>query len=202
MTYELLPFVFDVARAEVISGMIRKIAMTENLFASHLPPCASEPSCVEDKDVREMCSACFARLATISAALSANDSRVFEVWATPPSEEGLVGIVYFSDIVPEGDALGHYVFFDHRLADKTEVIEEAIGEMFTLVRRLTIEIPKPFLALARHASSKLGFGGGFEYTLKGGTKLRLEGVKKEAAVWQGEPTDVLVLGRLRDPKDA
>lgn len=196
--YEILPFSFKAERAEIISDMIRKIAASENLFSSHLPECEEDPSCLKDKVLEQMCPRCVARMKVISRALSASDTRVWEVWASLPSDAGLVGVIYFSDIVAGSDATGHYVFFDHKLSDKTEIVEEAITEMFKVVPRLTIEIPKPFVVLARHAHAKLGFGGGFDYTLKGGTPLRVEGVKRKAVTWKDEPTDLLVLGRLRD----
>lgn len=197
-TYELVPFSPKPERASIVSDMIRRIAAQENLFASHLPPCEASEPCVVSRPLEASCERCIARLATISRALSAPDVRVFEVWAAPPADAALVGVIYFSGIVPDGDATGHYVFFDRKLSDKTDVIEEAIGEMFEGVRRLTIEIPLPFAALARHAHGKLGFGGPFTYTLKGGVRLRVEGVKRGAVMWRGESTDLLILGRVRD----
>ena len=191
MTYELLPFVHTPERAEIISHMLRKIATHETLFSNFQEICPK--ACVKTLTLPEMCPACQHRMQTVASALAAPNSVTWEVWSP---EADLVGIIYFTDIIPGQDAKGHYVFFDGRLNSKTDVILQAMGAMWTLVPRLTVEIPAPFAALARHASRRLGFGGGFRY--KGG--LSVEGVKKRAVRWRGGSHDLLILGRFA-PQD-
>ena len=203
MNYELVPFMRDVSRAEILSNLQRKIASTDSLFASNLAGC--EDACLdEDRSITEMCESCQTRLVMVARQLSAPDARVWEVWRADLDDTELVGVVYFSDVVRGVDATGHYVFFDDRLADKIAVLEEAMAEMFTPtdswggVARLTIEVPAPFVALARHAHVKLGFGGDYHYTLAGGKRIRIEGRKRNAVRWKDELVDLLILGRERD----
>lgn len=190
MRYEILPFVRTPERADIISGILRNIAAHETLFTGFEAACAE--GCVKSKTLVEMCATCKTRMATVAHVLAASNARAYEVWNEAPE---VVGLIYFSDIVPGLDAKGHYVFFDGRLNDKTSVIEEAVADMFDVLglARLTIEIPAPFAALARHAQKRLGFGGPFRY--KGG--MSVEGVKKRAMKWRGELVDVLLLGRVR-----
>ena len=189
MTYELIPFTRVPERSEIISKIIRSIASHETLFSDYGAPCGEE--CVKTLSWPEMCETCKARMSTISLALTAPNTRAWEVWN---EESEVVGIIYFSDILPGLDAKGHYVFWDEaHLRKKTPVIQEAISLMFEDVGRLTIEIPASFAVLARHAQKKLGFGGPFR--AKGG--LQVEGVKRSAVRWRGEDVDLLILGRLR-----
>lgn len=194
--FELMPFTRTPERAEIISEILRNIAKHETIFTGLQAPC--EASCVSLKTLVEMCETCRARMATVAFVLGAPNTRTWEVWNTRTSE--VSGIIYFSDIIPTQDAKGHYVFFDGRLTGKTEVIEEAVGMMFEDFRlaRMTVEIPAPFVALARHAQRKLSFGGPFRY--KGG--LSVEGVKRGGCRWRGQQEDLLILGRLRtSPRD-
>lgn len=186
MSYQVLPFVKTPERHQIISDLMRKIALTPTLFDG--TPCEEE--CVKAKALPEMCDLCKMRMIHISKMLSAPDTISWEVWS---SEAELVGLVYATHVVPGHDALGHYVFFDERLGDKIDAIEEVISEMWTIVPRITIEIPAPFHTLVRHATRKLGFGGRYQYV--GG--LRVEGVKEASATWKGERVDLLVLGRSR-----
>ena len=195
--YELIPFTRTPERSEIISRILRAIAAHETLFTDYGEPCAE--ACVKSKDLVEMCATCKTRMQTVAAVLGAPNSRTWEVWNETPE---VVGVIYFSDIVPSLDAKGHYVFWDsHKLNHKTEVIQEAV-DLITdemSLSRITIEIPAPFAVLARHASRHLGFGGPFQ--VKGG--LHVEGVKKGAVRWRGELVDLLILGRLHTtPKDA
>ena len=190
MTFELMPFVQTPERAEIISYILRNVARHETLFSGFASPC--EASCVTARTLPEMCHLCKLRMATVATVLSAPSTRTFEVWDETPA---VVGIIYFSDIAPSLDAKGHYVFFDGKLNSKTAIVQEAIDAMMEefALSRLTIEIPVPFVALAKHAARKLGFGGRFRY--KGG--LMVEGVKRDAARWRGELVDLLILGRAR-----
>ena len=190
MMYELLPFVRAPERADIISRILRGISQHETLFSGFTPMC--EDACVKTRGLPEMCETCKTRMATVATVLSASNTATWEVWDETPE---VVGIIYFSDVVPGLDAKGHYVFFDGKLNSKTEIIEEAIGLMFDTfgLERITVEIPAPFAALARHAQKRLGFSGPYRY--KGG--LNVEGVKRGGMKWRGRIEDVLILGRLR-----
>jgi len=191
MRYELLPFDPIPARHEIVSKILREVSAKETLFSDFGAPCAE--ACVVSKDVAEMCDTCRMRMTTVAAALSAPNTRAYEVWDETPE---VVGVIYFSDILPGIDAKGHYVFFDGGLSSKTEVIEEAIQDVAAemALERITIEIPAPFVVLARHASRKLGFGGPFKAAL-GRKSIRVEGVKTGAVRWRGVLVDLLILGR-------
>lgn len=188
--YELLPLRNAPERAEIISYMLREIAKTPSLFSSSM--CESDPVCLEETPIMEMCPACKERMATVTAALGKSDTVAWEVWEGPEIQ----GIIYFTNVTAE-DALGHYVFFDRDLASKTGIIREALSIMLEKLPRLTIEIPASYVALAKHAHKKLKFGGPYEYRLRGGRSLRVEGVKKSAALRRGRREDVLVLGLVR-----
>lgn len=190
--YELLPLIQRPERAEIISHALRRMAETPTLFAT--PVC--EAGCIErDLRLTEMCPRCVSRMRQIALVLGAADTVAFEVWA----EDEVVGLIFFTSVTSL-DATGHYVFFDRNLSDKTAVIEEAVEEMFDAgLARLTVEIPAPFASLIRHASRRLGFGGPFTHEiLKSGgrgTKVRVEGVKRNAAFYDGRRVDLLILGR-------
>ena len=211
LVYDVFPLDASPARAEIISALMRKIAATDNVFADYTGTCEAE--CVAlalPLDV--MCGACLARMGIIASTLTASDSRVWEVWRTNGGDPEPVGVISFTDIQTGVDAKAHYIFFDQRLKDKTPIMEEIIRWAFAdhedwrALERLTIEIPKPFGALARHASRKLGFGGDFYYKLRDVTHegkrtpelLRVEGVKRGAVRWRGAPCDLLVLGLMRE----
>jgi len=192
MAYELLPFIQMPERAEIIADALRKTALTPTIFSE--APCPH--GCIE-AGVRlpEMCRVCAYKMQQLAIILGASDTAAFEVW----NEDVLVGLVFFTDVTAI-DAVGHYVFFDRNLADKTVVLEEAIAGMFEAgLRRLTVEIPSPFASLIRHASRKLGFGGTFthETRKKDGSvsRVRVEGVKRGAAMYDGRMVDLLILGR-------
>ena len=127
-------------------------------------------------------------------------SRSWEVWG---SESNPVGLLYITNVIPGGDALAHYFFFDGDLRGKTALIEEMIGWVFAdhpednwiALRRLTIEVPTYAFALARHASRYLSFGGAYTYAQKG-VHISVEGVRRNALLWRGAPRDILILGRL------
>lgn len=199
--YEVFPFDASPERAAIVSDFMRRVAATESVFSEAL--CAT--GCVSVAHLHEMCPACLSRMHRVAAMLAAPDSRAWEVWnlegdATP------VGLVLLTQVVPGHDAIAHYVFFDERLGDKSATLNGLIAwcfedhpdEGWAALARLTIEIPTPFAALARHAAKRLGFGGDFPYVLHAGERpIRVEGVRRKAALWKGALHDVLVLARLR-----
>jgi len=151
-------------------------------------------------------------MASVAKTLSDSGSRVWEVWRVGGE---VVGVIYFTNIVPGGDATGHYIFFDEKLRDKTEVLNEIMAwafedhpeEGWIALRRITIEIPDHASALVRHAHKRLGFGGPFRHVLSKRTfqgkevksTVRVEGVKKNAVLWRGEFRDLIILG-LQNPE--
>lgn len=189
MLYEALPFIASPERAEIISGLLRETAKTPTLFSGE----ACEEGCLETRNLPEMCEGCLERVRVVSEVLGRRDTHAWEIWR----EDTLAGVVFFTSVT-EIDGVGHYAFFDHRLHDKTEVIQEVISEMFARGRaRLTVEIPQSHVALIRHATSKLGFGGDFPYTLRGGHHIKVEGVRKRGGLRDGKVEDLVVLGLLR-----
>ena len=211
LVYDVFPIDLSPARAEIISGIMRKIAATENVFADYTGTC--EAGCVEREVLlEEMCPTCLARMGIIAATLTAPTSRVWEVWKTNGEDPEVAGVISFTDIQGGIDAKAHYIFFDQRLSDKTPIMRDIIAwafedhEGWRALARLTIEIPKPFGALARHASRKLGFGGGFRYKMREVAKgtstepeyLNVEGVKRDAVTWKGRAHDLLILGLRRE----
>ena len=207
ISYDVFPIDFSPERAEIISDLMRKIAVTDNVFSDYTGTC--EVECVAlALPLEHMCTACRRRMGIIAQTLTAPTSRTWEVWRSD-EEPMLVGVVSLTDIEAAIDAKAHYIFFDGRLADKTPIIQDLIAwtfedhEGWEALARLTIEIPKPFCSLARHASRKLGFGGDFRYkVLEGRAKrepefIRVEGVKRAAVKWKGAQHDLLVLGLTR-----
>lgn len=188
--YVAIPFTPTPDRAAVVSHLLREICKRETVFAGYARICDAQ--CFD-------CPQCAAVMIFASRQLAAPNARVWEVWDTEAA--ACVGVLYVTDVVAGADALGHYVFFDGQLGDKTQVIEGMIQWVFAdhddwrALRRLTIEIPAPFYALARHATNRLGFGGGFTYR-NGKNVLAVEGVRRNAVVWRGAPCDTLILGRL------
>ena len=208
ITYDVFPLDFSPERAEIISDLMRKIAATDNVFADYTGTC--EVECVAlALPLEHMCAACRRRMGIIAQTLTAPTSRTWEIWRSDAEAPTLVGVVSLTDIEAAIDAKAHYIFFDGRLADKTPIIQDLIAwtfedhEGWLGLARLTIEIPKPFCSLARHASRKLGFGGDFRYkVLEGRAKrepefIRVEGVKRAAVKWKGAQHDLLVLGLTR-----
>ena len=211
LVYDVFPIDLSPARGEIISGLMRRIAATENVFADYTGTC--ETGCIpKGATLEEMCPTCVARMGIIAATLTSPTSRVWEVWATRDASVEPAGVISFTDIVAGVDAKAHYIFFDQRLSDKTPIMKDIIEwafedhEGWSALARLTIEIPKPFAALARHASRKLGFGGDFRYKMRDIQKgdhvepefLRVEGVKRAAVTWKGKQHDLLILGLTRE----
>lgn len=204
ISYDILPFDPSPERAEIVSSIIRSLATHETFFSGYAGSC--EEDCITSgTTLVDMCERCTMKMRAVSHLLMKADSRVWEVWkTTDASEVEPIGVVMFTSITPGLDAFGHYVFFDGKLSDKTEILEDIIQwgfldhpeEGWVKLKRYTVEIPLPFAALARHASRKLGFTGPFRYNLNEKTQLKIEGIKKGGASWRGSMHDMLVLGRL------
>lgn len=200
MTYDVFPLDASPERAEILSHIMDLISATENVFADYTGTCAE--GCLDKKlSFVDMCPACKERRRVIARSITAPNTATWEVWRVDADPE-IVGVISFTDITHD-DAKGHYIFFDHRLADKTPIIKNLMGFMFDSVgvSRLTIEIPRPFAALAQHAQKHLGFGGPFKFTLPRRDRrpvvLQVEGVKRGAIRWKGDMHDLLILGLVR-----
>lgn len=190
--YHILPFTPTLDRAEVVSRIVRLTASFETAHSGYSKAC--------DKVLENcLCDDCTHCMAAVSATLSAPDARVWEVW----DDEKVIGIVYLTDILHGYDATAHYVFFDGKLRDKTEIILDMIDWLFTehleanwlALRRLSIAVPTVAFALAQHAFKHLGFGGDFRYESRG-KSLPVEGVRRSAIVWRGAPCDLLLMGKV------
>ena len=188
--YFVVPFTPVPERAHVVSHVLRSLLSFDMVFTDFAKGCASR--CGE-------CDACVLRMRIASNILADPASWVWEVWRE--GDELPVGIMYLTYVIPGTSAVAHYAFFDGHLADKTEILESVIRWCFSdhpeigwsALMRLTIEIPSFAHALARHAVRRLGFGGAFKYRA-----LPVEGVRRSAIRWRGEPHDILVLGRVND----
>jgi hypothetical protein len=98
--------------------------------------------------------------------------------------------------------VAHYVFFDGDLRSKTKLLQRVLDWVFvdhpevgwTGLQRLTLTIPDYAYALARHAQRYLGFSGPFTYKT-GGKTIKVEGVKRHAINWRGEPRDLIIMGK-------
>jgi len=208
MLYEVLPLKPAPERAEIISFILRKIFTHETVFSDYQRGCGE---CGELL-IEEMCPKCQVQMALVARTLTDTNSKVWEVWEVGGE---VVGIIFFSDIIPGNDATGHYIFFDEKLSDKTEVLKEVmewafedhVDEGWQALRRITIEIPDHASALVRHAHKRLGFGGPFRHVLSSRefqgketkTTVRVEGIKENAVMWRGELRDLLILG-LQNPR--
>lgn len=135
----------------------------------------------------------------VSRFLADRASLIWEVWAFTDEDADVVGLVYLTDIEAGVDAKAHYVFFDRKLADKTELLENVRDWAFTdrpgwkALKRITIELPDYAWSVASHANKYLGFGGDFEYEHKGRT-ISVEGVKRAAFRWRGVDRAVWIMG--------
>lgn len=195
--YQAIPFQPTPARAGVVSTILRSVLRYESLFTDYARGC--EDACGE-------CELCQARMALASRVLGAADAWVWEVWDASEAVASLVGVIYLTNIVPGRDARAHYVFFDGRLKDKTELLQNLISWTFEdhpeigwqALQRLTVEIPDFAGALARHATRRLGFGGDFTHKLGAATTIPVEGIRRGALTWRGLPRDLLLLGRVRE----
>src|SRR5690606_28834417 len=153
--------------------VMRKTASFDTIFSDYDQVC--DDRCFE-------CAQCLGRLSRVAQVLTDPDSRVWEVWRFNDSGWEIVGILYLTDIKPGQDATAHYVFFDGRLADKTELLEGMIQWAFEDhpdvgwhgLTRLTVEVPDFASALAKHAYRRLGFSGDFRY-VSGTLEIFVEG---------------------------
>lgn len=202
--YEALPFR---PRPEVMSTLLRGIAASDGHFCRFDDlDCDEETPCYVEKPLPDLCPACASRLVLASASLSRPSSKIWEVWRSAAEPE-LVGVALLSEIQPGIDANAHYIFFDHDLRGKTGIITSLIDWAFEdhddwkALQHVTIEVPYPAFALAKHASRKLGFGGPFRYHLFRNYDeedprgyINVEGVKPGGTRWNGAPADLLILG--------
>ena len=190
---------------QIISRVLRQLLRFDSVFTDFNAP-ACTAGCASSTE--PPCASCASKMQIASWTLAAPDSRSWEVWKTEEDASTLVGLITFTRIQHGKDALAHYVFFDNDLRGKTTVLRDVLAWAFEnhpedgwqALRRLTIEIPTPFFALANHASRYLGFNGPFEHTVttaRGRRKqLKVEGIKRNSVMWRGEPVDVLVLSTL------
>ena len=183
--YQAIRMIPNPARSEIISHIMRSMLRFETMFTDYQK---------EDET----------RLAAVATSLMKPDSLTWEVWRTEDGQVvDVVGILHLSDIRNGHDAVAHYVFFDGDLRGKTDLIAKVLDWTFTdhkdwpALQRLTIEIPDFAFALARHAQKKLGFGGPFKHRI-GGKTVQVEGVKRGALHWRGEPRDLLILWKMNE----
>ena len=184
--YIALPLALTEGRQAILIGILDKMIQFENMFTDYQ----------KNDDTR--------RQAVVANFLKP-DAMTWEVWKTDDSAlpVDLVGILHLSDVRLGQDAIAHYVFFDGDLRGKTQLILDVIDWVFTdhpesgwvKLNRLTVMVPDMAFALARHARLYLGFGGPFEHKI-GHKSVNLEGVKRNAITWRGEPHDLLIMGRL------
>lgn len=190
--YVALPFSPTPARFGVVSAIMRELLKFETIFTDYTRGC--DEICGE-------CERCRYALAVIARMMARTDTIAWEVWSDD-EEPTLAGVVYLTDVVAGENAICHYCFFDRKLVDKTALLEELAQWCFSEhegwepLRRLSLEIPDFAFTLARHAYTKLGFGGDF-VRMQNGKSLRLEGVRKAAFRWRGVDRDLLLLGRVR-----
>lgn len=83
------------------------------------------------------------------------DGKLWEVY----QGEMVVGVLLLNEVRYRTDAKCHFVFFDHKLADKRMICLNAMQWAFEhwQLHRLSIEIPTYAKALANFARKKLGF---------------------------------------------
>jgi len=139
---------------------------------------------------RDLSSGCSNVKNRVVRALLAKDALVWEVWRTQGTVD-FCGILRLSEVEPGCTAKAHYMFFDHKLKDKTELLQAWKQWVFSnlKLRRVTIEVPANAFTLARHAVRYLGFGGRYNYR-----GLPVEGVITGAKVLDGKELDMLILG--------
>ena len=82
-------------------------------------------------------------------------NRLWEVWAGA----NLVGLLILNKVTVHTDAHCHFIFFDHKLANKRVLCLNAMQWAFEHLdlHRLSVEIPTYARALANFARKKLGF---------------------------------------------
>lgn len=168
----------------------------ENFFTDYRKGC--EEKCGS-------CDRCLSVKKFVAETLLDRKSICWEVWEEDPEGNlvDIVGILRLSRVDPGCDAVAHYFFFDHRLQNKTELLEWwrdwvfEDRENWVGLNRVTVEIPSHSFALARHAVKRLGFGGPFEYE-SGDVTIPVEGVKTSAKKKDGRWFDMLILGLKKE----
>lgn len=212
LKYECYPLTPTPDRAGVLHTIAMGVAKHENVFTdyerlSH-SLCSDVISCAE----------CAHRVMGVHRVLLDPQAMAWEVWNMEKGE--VIGLIYLTQVVPGCDALAHYVFFDGDLAGKTELLKAMMRWCFEdhdgwrALKRLSVMVPDFAFALARHAVTKLGFGGDYKYeytrTQKKASRRKydsysqknrtitipVEGVKRNALRWAGRDVDVLILGKL------
>lgn len=208
--YEAYPFNFNTLTVQVLQNhplrdakiaqfheLLSHIIRHESFFTDYTRAC--DEGCGE-------CNSCVAAKQSVIANLIDPKTIHWQVWSKNPETSEIldfVGILRLSNISPGCDATAHYFFFDGKLRDKTPLLKAWSRWTFSDhdnwkgLKRVTIEIPAHAFALARHANKKLGFGGPFDYRLKG-SRIRVEGVKRDAVLKDGVWQDSLILGRLHN----
>ena len=190
-TYIASPFAPSLERADVVSAITRGLMQFETIFTDYHRGC--EESCGE-------CEACLRSRDAIAYILSHPDSRAWEVWRMD-DEPTLAGVILLTHVQQGVNAIAHFAFFDSRLRDKTELLENMIQWTFTehpgwkALKRLSIEIPDYAFALARYAYRELGFGGDYVFR-QNGKSIAVEGIKRKAFGWRGVQRDLLLMGRV------
>lgn len=177
--------------------LLSTVIRHESFFTDYTKAC--DEGCGE-------CSRCLTAKQVVTANLIDPKSMHWEVWSKDPEDGSLldfVGILRLSNISPGCDATAHYFFFDGKLHDKTPLLRAWARWAFTdhenwlALTRVTVEVPAHAFALARHANKKLSFGGPFEYKHKG-SKISVEGVRRNAVLKDGVWQDSLIMGRLHN----
>jgi RimJ/RimL family protein N-acetyltransferase len=193
--FEIFPLQAVPYRYEILSYIMRSLALHETIFSEYRRGCEDECG---QRLLEDMCPECQQQMTTISKAMTAVDTRLWEVWRVTEETSEVVGVIYLTKVVPGQDATGHYIFFDHDLTTKTGAIKTVIDwafedhEDWKALKRITVEVPAYAKILARHANKKLGFGGPFTYK-----KLKIEGVKQQAVEWRGGLYDVYIMGLIK-----
>lgn len=149
-------------------------------------------------------------VAKLYADMLAGQGMLWGVWR----DADIVGIINLGDIVPHTDAICHFIFFDHRLADKRDLCVSAMRWAFDRfdLHRLSVEIPTYARALVKFAR-KLGFRyeaeGRKPYTHKderleplGLVQAYIGSRHYRANLYEGEWHDALLLSLLREEFDA
>lgn len=140
-------------------------------------------------------------------------NRVWEVYRGGE----FVGVITLWRIAPQVDALLHFVFFDHKLAGKRQLLLSFLGHCFEDLnfRRISMEIPETVGTLVSFVRRKLGFrfegeARTLDHYLVKRVRERKEmpnpeewiashGSRREGAHWHdGEWRDVLCLRLTRD----
>lgn len=176
--YLVVPFIFDERRVTINEQILDGLA--------RLPVVPVPGEALEHK-------------IAIATFLTDPNNLVWEVWRGGQ----LVGILSLSRIARGLDAVGHFAFFDRRLAGRQAVIRTMIRWAFEHLglQRLSVEIPEGYWPLVHFAKSKLNFryeGEGQpdeKGTVVGERRAQL-GARRERCFWDGRRWRDLALLRL------